>query len=434
MSTTKRKQATHTSTRDGVHRLSHGTIVGARFRVQRKLAAGAMGEVWLGEHDSLKLRVALKVLKPDALQNDEIVKRFAREAYLLGQIQSDHVARVIDFVNETKYGPVLVMELVEGTSLADVLAEKRMTVEEAIELGIDLGSALRELHVADVVHRDVKPSNVLIRTLRDGTKRAVFVDLGVSRHVPSEEETPDDGLTAITTVNRAVGTLEYMAPEQIVNSRQVTPSADIYSLGAVLFRAVSGQNVFGDLRGMALARARLSEESPRLDTGRTDPIAHEFELLVSRALAPSLEERFESAEAMLAALRSLRDRARRIERERQPPARRARGAHGADSTTPAAMTTSLASGIEASTPSTRPERRLLSPEWRSRIASSVLGMTAGAVVGVLVGGRLPSPPPHAHGPRVDGERCTLIAHRGDAGAPAEVSVVCDEPIQISGAP
>jgi serine/threonine-protein kinase len=118
-----------------------------------------MGEVWLGEHVHLRLPVAIKTLRPQALAIDELRIRFSREAFLLGQIHSDHVARVFDFASSGKHGPVLIMEFIEGRTLSAVMKAKRFTIEETIELGIDIAHALRDLHAANVVHRDVKPAN-----------------------------------------------------------------------------------------------------------------------------------------------------------------------------------------------------------------------------------------------------------------------------------
>src|SRR5207245_1779362 len=113
-----------------------GLLLGKRFRTQRKIAMGAMGELWLGEHAQLQLPVAIKVLRREAFASEEIVTRFSREAFLLGQIHSDHVARVLDFMPDTPHGPILVMEFVEGPSLAQLLETKQLSIEEAVELGI----------------------------------------------------------------------------------------------------------------------------------------------------------------------------------------------------------------------------------------------------------------------------------------------------------
>jgi serine/threonine-protein kinase len=270
-----------------------------------------MGEVWAGDHVQLRLPVALKVLHPEAMAHREIVTRFSREAFLLGQIRSNHVARVFDFISRSRYGPVLVMEFVSGPSLAEVVRSRRLSVEEAIHLGIGLTTAVRELHAANVVHRDIKPANVLLRGCPDGSFCTVLVDLGVSRMLRQEGLDAGDQLTEITVADRAVGTAEYMAPEQLVSSRDATPAADLYAIGAVLFRAMTGHNVFGDLSGIDLARRKLDGGAPTLETGRTDRVAQGLEEVVRHALLKSPEDRFESADEMLVELSLLRDAARR---------------------------------------------------------------------------------------------------------------------------
>ncbi|HTQ42204.1 MAG TPA: serine/threonine-protein kinase [Polyangiaceae bacterium] len=289
-----------------------GATLGGRFLVERLLASGAMGEVWQGMHRELRMRVALKTMRREMTVDHEIVARFSREAYLLSRVASEHVVRVLDFFEDRRVGPILVTEYVDGVPLAATLASRRFTVEEAIALAIDLGTGLRELHRAHIIHRDVKPSNVLMRHASDGSQRAVFIDLGVSRLIPELEQSDDEALTEITTAERAVGTFEYMAPEQIINCRNVAESADIYAVGAILYRAVCGQHVFGSAHGIELLQRKLAAPAPRLDTCRSDRVARGFEEVVARTLVSAPENRYELAEEMLADLSLLRDAARRV--------------------------------------------------------------------------------------------------------------------------
>src|SRR5512139_1921425 len=245
-----------------------GVLVAGRFRLGRIVGAGGMGEVWAAEDLESGARVALKRLLPAAAKHHEVVARFKREAFLLGRVKSDYVARVIDFVDDETFGLVLVMEFIEGPSLAHILEERTLTVEEAVDLAVDLLHALCDLHDAKIVHRDLKPGNIIMRPL-PGRPRAVIVDFGISRLLASEGEE----VTGITRANIALGTVEYMAPEQILSSRDVTPITDIYAVGVILFRAVKGHHAFGDRRGEELARAKLIEEAPPLDISRTDDIA-----------------------------------------------------------------------------------------------------------------------------------------------------------------
>jgi serine/threonine-protein kinase len=298
-------------TQGRVRALLPGTMVAGRYRVDRLLASGAMGEVWQGVHLDLRMRVALKTPRRDMVSDHEVVARFSREAFLLARVQSEHVVRVHDFVSDRRMGPVLVTEFVDGVSLSAMLASRQFTVEEAIDLAIDLVTGLRELHQAHVIHRDVKPGNVIMKRAGDGGLRAVFIDLGVSRLHADDALGEDQALTEITTADRAVGTFEYMAPEQILSSRTVSPAADLYAVGAILYRAVCGRNVFGTIQGVELLQRKLAAPAPALETGRSDRVAKGFEELVSRALAMGPANRYELADEMLADLSLLRDAARR---------------------------------------------------------------------------------------------------------------------------
>jgi serine/threonine-protein kinase len=265
--------------------------------------------VWIGEHCATGMRVALKMLLPETYSNPEIIQRFKREGLLLGRVRSDRVARVIDFLFDAKCGPVLVTEFVEGHSLADVPeGSPPLSAEDAVALGLEIAHALRDLHRAQIVHRDLKPGNVILQPLEDGRHRAVIVDLGVSRLLsPDGEDDEGVALTDITKTHIVLGTLGFMAPEQILGPRGVTETADIYSLGAILYRLVAGQNVFSGMSQVQQLRAKLQGEAPPLKTGRTDPFAHAFEAVVSRALAHDPDDRYASADAMIEALAGLRD-------------------------------------------------------------------------------------------------------------------------------
>lgn len=279
-----------------------------RYRAERRVGSGGMGEVWVAEHAAVGLKVALKTLLPATSCDHEVVARFKREAYLLGKIRSDHVARVLDFVSDETHGLVLVMEFVEGPSLASILQHQRLTIDEAIDLGIDVLSALCDLHRAHVVHRDLKPGNILMRPLPDGRQRAVVVDFGVSRLLSAGTE--EDSITGITKADMALGTLEYMAPEQILNSREVTAVSDLYAVGALLFRAVAGKHAYGNATDSELAHKKLLEDPPPLSTGRLDQVGRGLEAVVNRALKRRPAQRYATAAEMHAELTAVRDAAR----------------------------------------------------------------------------------------------------------------------------
>jgi serine/threonine-protein kinase len=289
---------------------TRGAVVGDRYRLETKVGAGGMGEVWAAEHIGVGTRVAMKTLLAATAKNHEMAARLKREAFFLGRIQSDHVARVLDFIDDDRWGLVLVMEFVEGDKLSDVLKQKhQLTVEETIELGADLASALSDLHRANVIHRDLKPANVILKPLAGGAWRAMIVDFGLSRLLRDDAE-GQEAITNITGLHMALGTVEYMAPEQVLDSRDVTPASDLYALGALLYRAVAGRHVFGQLREGHMAHAKITREAPALETGRGDRIARGLESVVAHALAKRPADRYDRADLMLAELTSLRHLAR----------------------------------------------------------------------------------------------------------------------------
>ncbi len=285
--------------------LAPGAVVGGHFWLLRRVGSGGMGEVWAAEDTTRHVKVAVKLLLQRTSQVPEIVARFEREALLLGRLSSEHAPRLIEYIIDPVYGPLLVTDFVEGQSLLDAI-KTPLSIEQAVELAIDLASGLAELHGAGVIHRDLKPGNVILRPASDGKTRAVMIDFGVSRLVHE----PDDEieLADITTSDGVVGTIEYMAPEQILCCGQVTAGADLYSLGTLLFRAVTGAHVFGPgLDRLELVRTKLTTEAPPLPTDRQDPFALAFVKVLARALERNPRERYSSADELRADLVRLRD-------------------------------------------------------------------------------------------------------------------------------
>lgn len=287
--------------------VSPGAVIVGRYLVERKIGAGAMGEVWLGEHIGVGYPVAIKTILAEGLDNPEVVERFKREALLLGRVRSDNVARIFEFVKDPQYGHVLILDYVEGEVFSATLTRK-LSVEDAVEIGADIVSGLVDLHASNVVHRDLKPSNIILERRRDGKLRAVIVDFGISRLMKKEGELEE--MSNLTRAGSLLGTLEYMAPEQMLDPRNVTGGSDLYAMGAMLFRAVAGKHVFGNLNEIELTRAKLLQDSPPLPTGRGDAVAKRFEEIIARALKKKPAERYQKAEEMLADLVALRDRIR----------------------------------------------------------------------------------------------------------------------------
>ena len=284
--------------------LSPGTNIAGLYRADRRIGVGGMGEVWAGVRLGDNTAVAIKVLLAHNTDANEVHARFRREAQVLARVRSDYVAQVLDFLTEED-GLVLVMELIPGDSLHAVLSyDQALTVEATLDIVSDVLRGLRDLHSSNIVHRDLKPGNIVLRPRPGLRPRATLIDFGVSRIMSAPED--DEEITAITRGDRVLGTLEYMAPEQILGSRSVTGTADLYAVGAMMFRAITGHHVFGDLQEGHLAVAKLNKDAPRLDIDRTDEVAERTQVLVSRLLSRRLRDRFKSAEEALAEVDAIR--------------------------------------------------------------------------------------------------------------------------------
>lgn len=291
-----------------------GATVGGLYYVDSKVGEGAFGEVWSGVTLATGERVALKRLHASVAANVESIQRFRREADLLARVKSDYVAKLINFLPDPNHGLVLVLEYIDGAPLSELFDVQTISIEMALDIGIDMLFALRDLHAARIIHRDIKPANVIMRPLPNGNSQAVLCDFSMSRlagraHGARTTGTSQRSMTpSLTPSNTTLGTLQYMSPEQILSSRDVSERTDIYAVGAVLYRGVMGAHVFDEVDGpQSIARTKLMYEAPPLQTGRTDQVALEFAEVIARAIRRRPHDRYASATEMLDAFLRLHD-------------------------------------------------------------------------------------------------------------------------------
>ncbi len=262
-----------------------------RYRLVERIAVGGMGTVWRAEDEVLHRSVAVKVLNEALSEDLDAAARFEHEALAAASIQHPNMANVFDLVNE-EGRPAIVMELVEGETLAARLARQgALPAVEAVRIACDVLFALEAAHDAGIIHRDVKPGNILLRS--DGAVK--LADLGIARTL--------DG-PALTTTGIALGTAHYAAPEQI-RGQAATPAADLYGVGAVFYEMLTGHRPFNGDSPMAAAMAALNDELTPPSAHRPD-IPSSLEAIAMRALQRAPVDRFGSAAEMREALGAAR--------------------------------------------------------------------------------------------------------------------------------
>ncbi|WP_437686087.1 protein kinase domain-containing protein [Sorangium sp. So ce176] len=297
-----------------------GDIV-AGYRVTRLLGRGGMGEVWAATRESDMHPVAIKVLLARAAMKPDLVRRFDREAKIASAIKSPYVCQLLE-VNETDDGAhLLVFEQLDGESLADRLKrEQYLPFSEVGPIIDDVLQGLVAAHAAGVVHRDLKPGNIYLEHLGlpDRRERAKILDFGISKITRREKEEP-----TLTAFDATLGSFAYMAPEQVRGAARADERADIYAVGAVAFRALSGRLPFEGATAAVLVAMKLDRAAPSLAeaTGEKWPVG--IERFLERALDRRRERRFSSAEEALTSWRAIQPAnitraVRRSQRSRLP--------------------------------------------------------------------------------------------------------------------
>jgi eukaryotic-like serine/threonine-protein kinase len=216
-----------------------------RYRLVRRIATGGMGEVWQADDTVLGRRVALKLLVEELAADDRATRRFVREARATARLAHPNVARVFDFGRDGG-APFLVMELLEGETLAARLASGPLGPAEAARITAAVADALEAAHQLGIVHRDVKPSNVMLT--RDGEVKVL--DFGIAAAADETHSTTGSGLYA---------TVAYVSPERVAGE-PATPASDVYSLGAVLYELLCGRPPFSGSSPALVARAHLHDQ------------------------------------------------------------------------------------------------------------------------------------------------------------------------------
>jgi serine/threonine protein kinase len=222
-----------------------GSVVAGRYRLTRLLGEGGMGAVYEAEHVEIGKRVAIKLVRSIHAKHSEIAARFKREARSASAIESDHIVQVFDAGHDPQLGLFMAMELLRGEDLGSLLARSgRLDAETACGVVMQAASALEKAHTASIVHRDLKPANIFLVQREDQTAMVKLVDFGIAKIVRDQNDAQGG---ALTRMGSAIGTPNYMSPEQAQGLTTLDHRTDIYSLGAVLYEMIVGGPPFPEM-------------------------------------------------------------------------------------------------------------------------------------------------------------------------------------------
>jgi tetratricopeptide (TPR) repeat protein/predicted Ser/Thr protein kinase len=279
----------------------------SHYRILGLLGEGGMGAVYAAEDTRLGRRVAIKIPHAAPAADNSFHARFLREARSVSQLSHPNIATVFDFGETGEGQPFIVMELVEGRELGDLLREEGLTLERALEIVCEVGEALSEAHLRGVVHRDVKPSNVVINS-RGAVK---VLDFGLAKIVSGGQHaasTPEAEtlMKFRTRSDMLLGTPLYLSPEQ-ARGAEVDARSDLFALGALLYECVTGRPAFSGATVMEIA-AQILHVHPPPPSALNPDVPAELDRVAMKALAKQPEERYQSAGEMVEDLRGVRAR------------------------------------------------------------------------------------------------------------------------------
>jgi eukaryotic-like serine/threonine-protein kinase len=277
-----------------------GTVLVGKYRIERLLGEGGMGWVVVATHLQLEQKVALKFMHTvHAADHPDAVGRFLREARAAARVQSEHVARVSDVGTLENGAPYLVMEYLEGQDLEHLLAARgSLPVEMAIDYVVQACEGLAEAHAAGIVHRDLKPANLFLARRSDGSLRVKLLDFGISKLAALPGAHSDVGMTSTQAL---MGSPLYMSPEQLRSAKNVDRRTDLWSMGIILFEALSGRSPFESDTLPGVCAMIMAEPAPSIRLLRPEiPVA--LEAVVMRCLEKDPSRRYADAAALAEAL------------------------------------------------------------------------------------------------------------------------------------
>ncbi len=281
--------------------LNPGDILAGKYRIESILGTGAMGIVFAARHIELQEIRAIKLMLPAALGDADGVERFLREARAAVRLRGRHIARVLDLGRTDDGAPFIVMEHLEGSDLRAVLErDGSLPVLDAVRYVAQACEGLAEAHAVGIVHRDLKPANLFLTREPNGAPCIKILDFGIAKI----SSAPDAPALEMTKTAEIIGTPMFMSPEQMRSTRDVDARTDVWSLGIILFRALTGQAPFKGTTITQLCAAVVADPPPRPSSLRAG-LPHGLEEIVLRCLEKEPARRYASAAELGAALEAI---------------------------------------------------------------------------------------------------------------------------------
>src|SRR5215213_1563470 len=272
----------------------------AHYHIIKKLGAGGMGEVYLAQDTKLDRKVAIKLIRADSLTNENLKHRLVREAQSAAKLDHPNICAIYD-VNEADSFTFIVMQYIEGETLAERMEREPLSVSTALTVAEQAAEGLAEAHARGIVHRDIKPQNMML-TQRGQLK---VLDFGLAKKMLSSDSIDDEAPTAmlLSKPGHVIGTMPYMSPEQ-VQGEPLAPSSDIFSLGIVLYEMLAGKHPFKD-KSAAVTMSRILLGEPTPTEQYKTQVSPALETLLDKMLRKDKATRYQNAEHFLTDLKRL---------------------------------------------------------------------------------------------------------------------------------
>jgi serine/threonine protein kinase len=278
-----------------------GKSIQDRYKIDSVLAKGSMGTIYKASQEPLGREVAIKVLHDELVSDEVSLKRFQTEAKAASRLNHPHITTLYDYGVLPSGQPYMVMELLKGKNLADLIKRSGcLTVDEILLVFDQVCQALSEAHKCGVVHRDIKPENIVIEDGPDGVLPLKVVDFGIAKFFQESEDT----FSKITKTGTICGSPTYMSPEQC-DGLKIDHRSDVYSLGVVLYEALTGKAPFGSKDVYTVMSMHVKEPPPSLNVARPDLDFPPFlESVVQKSLTKQVDDRYQSIDEFWKALQS----------------------------------------------------------------------------------------------------------------------------------